>query len=284
MMHGHHGMEMKMISDPDPSKGILLTPGERADIVFTPNERRLELEWHDIARGRHTSSYDDAGNVVLGHLHNDGHLPPETMLRLKTKGHKHAESEYIPPANLSDIEPIDATNAPRLPVMFGHTNPDADGNIRFFAQMKNGMPLPFDQITPDDAPSANVGDYRVIEVNNMTGGIHNFHLHGFVFQLIETQYIDMDNPENNRTGPAPYLENKDTIQLPPRPGARGRSRSVTRLALHVDDTGREGQIAAHGREPGEETSGGWLFHCHLLEHSAKGMASYLQVFDPAQED
>jgi len=52
-----------------------------------------------------------------------------------------------------------------------------------------------------------------------------------------------------------------------------------RLALEVSDEGREGQIAASGKEPGNDTSGGWLFHCHILEHSAKEMMSFLQVLE-----
>jgi len=65
--------------------------------------------------------------------------------------------------------------------------------------------------------------------------------------------------------------------LPLRPGAFRRSRTITRLAVKFDDTGREGQIDAFGKIPGFGTSGGWLFHCHLLEHSALGMSSFLQV-------
>jgi FtsP/CotA-like multicopper oxidase with cupredoxin domain len=63
-----HGEQM--ISDQDPSKGILLTPGERADVVFTPNgEGPVYVEWHDIARGRHTASYRWDGTIGLGHEH-----------------------------------------------------------------------------------------------------------------------------------------------------------------------------------------------------------------------
>lgn len=281
--NGGHGMEMMpmMMSDPDISKGILLTPGERADVVFTPRGEEVILEWHDLARGRHNASYAEDGSIAVSHAHNDGMAQPQTLMTFKTYGGRRAnELDYVPPAFLSDIEVIDATTAQTLPVMFGHTAPDENGDVTFFSQMKNGMPLPFAAVTAADAPTANVGDYRMIEVNNMTGGHHNFHIHGFVFQHVETQYIDMDNPHNNRTVPAARIENKDTILIPSRPGARGRSRTVTRLAMLVDDEGREGQIAASGKEPGEHTSGGWLFHCHILEHSARGMMSFLQVLQP----
>ena len=53
-----------------------------------------------------------------------------------------------------------------------------------------------------------------------------------------------------------------------------------RLVTKFDDTGRKGQAAAFGKVPGTNTSGGWVFHCHILEHSARGMMSFLQVKNP----
>lgn len=141
------------------------------------------------------------------------------------------------------------------------------------------VPLPFPILTAADAPVARVGETRIIVVNNLTGGDHNFHLHGFVMQPIETQYIDLDNPANNETVPAPYLENKDTVYVPRRRGAKGRSRNIVRLAVKIDDTGREGRITASGKTPTATTSGGWAFHCHIDEHAARGMLAFLQVVD-----
>ena len=101
-----------------------------------------------------------------------------------------------------------------------------------------------------------------------------------MFQPIETEYIDMDTPANNYTVPAAYLEEKDTIILPRRTGmTKGRSKTISRLAIRFSDEGREGQIVASGKMPTSTTSGGWLFHCHLLDHGARGMANFLQIFD-----
>ncbi len=267
-----------MISDPDITKGLLLSPAERADIVFTPMVNdSIVIEWHDIARGRHSASYDSTGAIALGHDHHDGHHPPQTLAVLYLDGT--SDSEYIPPTSLRSINKISADGAAKIPVMFGHSLPDSAGNVTFFAQMKDGKPLPMDKVTPEDAPKVNIGDVRIWEVNNMTGGMHNFHSHGFHFQLIETEYLDMDNPASNRVVPAEYLEDKDTILLFARPGAKGRSRTITRLAVWFDDAGREAQIVAEGKEPTASSSGGWLFHCHILEHAARGMMSFLQVID-----
>lgn len=269
------GAEM---SDPDPSKGLLLTPGERADVVFTPATGKIPVEWHDFPRGRHSAFYLPDGSIGLGHAHMDGRLPSETLLTLKTTA-SDSNGGYVPPAALRTIPAVDTGGATPITSLFGHTPPNAGGDITFFAQMKNGMPLPFNSVTPSDAPTLSVGDTAIWEVHNLTAGHHNFHLHGFTFQLIETQFIDMDTPDNNGVVPAPFLEDKDTIFLPRRTGAKGRSRTIIRLAVRIDDAGREGQVEASGKVPGVDTSGGWLFHCHLLEHAARGMMSFLQVVD-----
>lgn len=267
-----------MVSNPDPSQGLLLTPGERADVIFTPHGRGLiRMMWHDIPRGHHTATYADDGSIALGHGHNDGMSPPQTLMTFRAVGH--SGPEFIPPAELRDIEPIDTTDAAPLPLMFGHTPPNLDGDVTFFVQMKDGAPLPYPQVQPEDAPTVHVGDTRIWQVMNMTGGDHNFHPHGFMFQLLETEYVDMDTPENNYVVPAPYLEDKDTIRLPRRPGAMGRSRTITRLAVHFDDRGRDGQTTAFGKEPSPGHSGGWFVHCHLLEHADRGMMTFLQVLD-----
>jgi FtsP/CotA-like multicopper oxidase with cupredoxin domain len=269
----------KIISNPDPAKGLLLTPGERADIVFAPKARKIPIEWHDFHRGRHTVFYKKDGTIGLGHNDkNDGDRKPRRLLTLIANGPSF-EGDYSPPAKLRTITPVDVTktNPVTITSMFGHTFPDEKGDVTFFMQMKDGMPLPFQSVMPQDAPTVKVGDTVIWEVHNLAGGAHNFHLHGFTFQLLETEFLDMDTPENNRVVPAPYLEDKDTIFLPGRTGARGKSRTITRLALTIDDAGREGQIVAYGKAPSTDLSGGWVVHCHLLEHSSRGMMSFLQV-------
>ena len=122
--------------------------------------------------------------------------------------------------------------------------------------------------------------YHLVEskVRNLTGSHHNFHTHGFAFQHFQTELVDLDNPANNRIIRETHLENRDTVFLVRRPGTvPGRSWSITRLVTRFDDAGREGQIFAGGKVPTATTSGGWLLHCHVLEHSARGMMSFFQV-------
>jgi FtsP/CotA-like multicopper oxidase with cupredoxin domain len=277
--------------DLDRSRGLILTPGERADLVFTPRHGEdFELEWHDIDRGRHEVSYAPSGAIMISDAPDDGLRPTRTLMNIRSRGKPNSE-EYLPPGHLRNIPMIDVsglTSADKFRYLFGHgpANP-ATGNVMFFIQTHNGMPppmggipLPFPVVTPADAVDVTVGDTKIWEVVNMSGGDHNFHTHGFQFQLLEVEYRDMDDPGNNRVEPAAYLEDKDTHIIPKRPGAFGRSQTISRFAVHFDDTGREGQAEAFGKIPTETTSGGWLVHCHILEHSAGGMMSFFEVFNP----
>lgn len=268
------------VSNPDLTRGVILSPGERAEIVWTPlgnPSTSVNVEWHDHARGLHTVAKQ--GNVlVLTHNHNEGTRLPIKIMQVDVQAGIANPTPWVPPATLRPVTPINYTNAAMIPVMFGHGLPTASGDVTFFAAMKNGSPLPFAKVTPADAPTVRPNDIRIFNVVNMTGADHPFHVHGFFFQPIDTQYVDMDNPQNNRTVPYPMVENKDVVIIPKRPGlVRGRSRTVMRLAVKFDDTGRQGQIFASNKVPTGTTSGGWLFHCHVLEHSARGMMSFLQV-------
>ena len=224
---------------------------------------------------------------MLSHAHGDGHAPKEVLMTFESIGGGNKGEAYIPPANLRDITELAPDVTTPLQLRFGHSQPDTDGYIKFFVQMvPNGMggmmPKPFPAVTPEIAYDLEVGKTYIWETWNMTGGIHNFHPHGFAVQLIETEYVDMDNPDNNYVVPAPYLEWKDTVAMPARPGAAMRSRTVQRFAMKIDDTGREGQVAASGKVPTEDESGGWLLHCHINEHSRNGMGTFFEVIEPAE--
>ena len=271
---------IQLVSDPNPAQGVLLAPGERADIVFTPMSKpgsTIPLVWHDIQHGMHAVAKSGTG-LVLGHSHYDGTRRPETLMQIKVKAGVTNPSVYVPPAVLRPARPINVTNAQKIMVMFGHSLPAPNGDVTAFAAMKAGKPLPFPMVTAADAPTVKVGEVRIWEVVNMTGADHPFHAHGFFFQPIEVTYIDDQNPSRNKTVKFPFVEDKDVVIVPRRPGlVRGKSRTILRAAVKFDDTGRKGQIEAYGKDPKPGLSGGWLFHCHVLEHAAIGMMSFVQV-------
>ncbi len=269
-------------SDPDPTTGLLLTPAERADIIFfpVPGElgEALHFEWHDTQRGRHSVEFLADGTVALAHNVPDGSRSSELYGVIQLFGDS-TQTEYQPPATLRSAEAIDTTGAKVLSLTLGHTFPDwHTGEVTFFIQAPG---KPFAALTPSDAHTISAGGTYIWEVKNLTGGHHNFHTHGWSFQHIETEFVDLahpDDPQLNFIEPATHLENKDTFLVKRRPGiVPGESFSIARFAVTFDEAGREGQIDADGKVPTADRSGGWLAHCHVLEHAARGMMTFFQV-------
>lgn len=267
----------KLISDPDRNLGILLGPGERAEVVFTPlTSGPVTVEWHDLHRGRH-SLVQNGPNWMIGHLHADGEGQELPLMTANVAAGQNPQT-WIPPQSLRPVTPIQFdANTPLMMVMLGHGLPDAQGEVPMFAAMKSGAPLPFPKVTSADAMKVKVGDTRVWMVMNMGGADHPFHAHGWFFQPISLMYQDDNDPTKNKMMMFPTREWKDTIIVPKRPGAKGSSRTMLRAAVKFDDTGRVGQVYAAGKTPSATKSGGWLFHCHIMEHSAKGMMSFFEV-------
>lgn len=85
--------------------------------------------------------------------------------------------------------------------------------------------------------SASVGETLRIAMINETAWPHAMHLHGHHFRRIET---------DGRTGPL-----RDTLLV---------------------DRNETGEIAFVADNPGD-----WLLHCHMLEHSAGGMMTWIRV-------
>lgn len=284
-----HPLEIQPVTttpEPDNSKGILLTPGERADFIVIPDsltENQVEFTWYDWARGRHANQLVAGPVIEIDDDPMDGLYPPITMMNIGLIGSTVTDPSYSPTENLTTITPIVYAGEPVIMPRFGHGPPNpATGDITFFAWAIPPPPMlipkPFPIFDPSLAPDVSPNDVRVIAVVNLSGGDHNFHIHGFQFQLINYQFVDMNTPANNEIIPAQYLEFKDTIFVPKRTGAGGgNSLTITRLAIKFSDTGREGQIFASGKVQTNTTSGGWVFHCHILEHVNRGMMGFIEV-------
>ncbi|MGH7859474.1 MAG: multicopper oxidase family protein, partial [Candidatus Binatia bacterium] len=286
------------VSDNDASHGVLATPGERVDVVLTPageSGALLPVEWHDWGRGRHFYYKQADGEIALFHVHGAyPSLPPEKLFDLQLTGDPQA-SDYTLPNPLGDLTPLDTTNAQVLKLTMGHGNPNADGDISFWMQEKDGTPLPFPLVGSADANQATVGQTAIWEVKNTAHGDHNFHTHGFMFQPLSIEYVSCD-PSLNRIETFDAVEEKDTIRIPgpPMPActgtcggptecpicAPGTAYTILRAAVRFDDAGREHDIEAYGKFPQPDRSGGWMIHCHLLEHAESGMMTYFELRKP----
>lgn len=274
----------RRMSEPDADSGPILVPGERAEVVITPRGEpgdEIEVQWHDFPRGRHAVTTAPDGSFEYGHNVNHGKAQPEALFRLRVTAATAKYREYVPPSPLRRIKPLDVGQAPTVTIPFGHTEPDRTGNAVFFNAMQGETPVPFDEMTSADAPDVEVGRTYILAVENLTKMDHPVHLHGFFFQPLELEYVDPDNPRTDRVLPFLGRENKDTIRLPAAPGAHEGSgaKTILRLAVRFDDEGREGEVEAFGKTPRDGKSGGWVLHCHNLEHADKGMMTFLELRD-----
>jgi len=267
-------------------RGILLVPGERGQYIFTPwgaEGRLMPVDQWDWSRGDHVAFYKPDGTIGLGDDPLDGFKDTVNYFKMQLVGPDPGAPYYTPPVVLdpSNYTPLQLADVDKtVTITLGHAPPDAAGDVTFFAQVNGSGPVPMGKMTSLDAFDFDIGDTVLWEIKNLTHGDHPFHTHGFAFQWYETQYFDMVTPENNFTEFPTVLENKDTVLVPARPGAMGSSNTVLRALMYIDDTGREGELAAAGRWPTATESGGYLFHCHILEHAARGMMGFFEVFDP----
>lgn len=261
-------------------QGYLLSPGERADLVFTPTGTDpIPLTWVSFDRGLHQASID-GGEVSLTYVHDLSHRPPRTLLTFLPSGPDDGPA-YAPPASLRDIAEIDTAGARTIEVVLDHGPPGADGAVTFTVAVDGAPPAPFVDLGPAAAPSVAPGETVVWEVHNRTKADLSFHTQGFVFQPLSVTYRDLDDTRLNYRVERRYLEERDTARLPKRDGnGGGRSWTASHFAQRFDDTGRPEQIAAWGRTPEAGRSGGWLFGSRILEHAAAGSRGFVQVGAP----
>lgn len=86
--HGPDELEEATVANfnltPYPPSRVLLTPGERADLIVVPDGGdQIDFVWHDFKRGIQKADRTSAGTLRLSHdPDRDGKRPPETLLSL----------------------------------------------------------------------------------------------------------------------------------------------------------------------------------------------------------
>lgn len=91
------------------------------------------------------------------------------------------------------------------------------------------------------AEAVGAGELQIWDIVDETKMDHRFHLHGFFFQLLQVN-----------SSPPRHLSWEDTLNVP--------DRGWVRIASLPDDR-----------------PGGWMYHCHILEHHAAGMMASFEV-------
>jgi FtsP/CotA-like multicopper oxidase with cupredoxin domain len=127
------------------------------------------------------------------------------------------------------------------PLVTGPVVPNREVRLGFSLGLKHGVEFNINREQHHHAEAVRVGELQVWDVVNRSPVHHPFHLHGFFFQVLEV----------NGTAPS-FLSWEDTISVP----AFGR----VRIAWMPDDR-----------------PGGWMYHCHILEHHAAGMMAHFEV-------
>ncbi|MCC6317377.1 MAG: multicopper oxidase family protein [Gemmatimonadaceae bacterium] len=136
------------------------------------------------------------------------------------------------------------------PLVRGPVTPNRTIRLGFGLGTKHGVEFNIDHKQHDHAEPVRIGDLQVWDVVNRSPVHHPFHLHGYFFQILAV---------NGK--PTDKLSWEDTVNV----SAWGS----VRLAWLPDDR-----------------PGGWMYHCHILEHHAAGMMSHFEVVrdDRAQQE
>ena len=164
------------------SEVLLLTPGQRADVLVTPRgeaDTTLALRWIPYDRGFGSYEFRPEEDIMTIRLTADDPIidPPAGL-----------------PAILRNIEALDTTTFTSRALQL--TQDTVDGRLI----------LGIDNIPSWDAEPlhARIGDTEIWTVTNAMAWDHPFHLHGFFFQAVD--------PLTN--APVLPLEWRDTINVP----------------------------------------------------------------------
>ncbi|MEO6831876.1 MAG: multicopper oxidase family protein [Chitinophagaceae bacterium] len=170
-----------LLEEPRMVTEILITPGERVDIVAGPFKSGDHFEIEALPYNRVTMLR--AKKRIYGHVRIDA---PK-------------ESTAFVPNQLRRIEPIAPQDARVTRKVKLSVGPNLKRGLDFLVN---------DKLHSNDLP-VRVDELQVWEISNSSRMDHPFHLHGFFFQLLEM----------NGKAPA-YKAWKDTLNLPPRSKAK----------------------------------------------------------------
>jgi FtsP/CotA-like multicopper oxidase with cupredoxin domain len=212
-----------LMAHPVETNTLVLAAGERADVFITPRaapdtELRVMARLFDRGYGSTEARQDEA---LFTLVMNDRPAPPAMPV----------------PKTSRVIAPIPQAGATAVPINFGITQ-SPQGRFEYTLNGKTfGEALPID---------ARVGETQIWTITNDTPWSHPVHLHGFFFQVLDT------NGE-----PVQPLEWKDTVSVP--------YKKTLKLIVRFED------------RPGM-----WMYHCHILDHAEGGLMSAVRLTRPGE--
>ncbi|WP_170064209.1 multicopper oxidase family protein [Halomonas heilongjiangensis] len=263
------GTDGGLLEQPRSLEELLLTPGERADLLVRISEQggeRFVLASHPYERGwmgARPAHLDEVAPLLTIHTREADVLPavilPARLARIEPLGEPAVRRTIALTEVMPDME-HDAGEADAGGTMdhgghggdaggtmdHGGHGGDADGMMSDNGRppvdfLINGRSFAMGEVMFE----GQVGEVEEWEVFNDSHMDHPFHVHGTHFQVIASREADGEWRE------APWLAWKDTVNLAP------NQRLRLRLVF---------------REPGD-----WLFHCHIIEHEELGMMAAIRI-------
>lgn len=187
----------------------------------------------------------DRAEIVVGPFAEGETLRLETMPFNRGAFKSHRRAERFATVRVGAAAPSIARMPGRLreiePLVTGPVTPTREVRLGFGLGRKHGVEFNINREQHHHDAPVRVGELQVWDVLNRSPIHHPFHLHGFFFQVLEV------NGE-----PHDRLSWEDTVNVP----SFGR----VRIAWLPDDR-----------------PGGWMYHCHILEHHAAGMMGHFEV-------
>lgn len=183
--------------------------------------------------------------IVVGPFAEGDTMRIETLPFDRGSFKSHKKNECFATVRVGAAAPSITRTPERLrdiePLVAGPVTPNRVVRLGFGLGLTHGIEFNINHEQHHDDEPVRVGELQVWDVINRSPVHHPFHLHGYFFQVLE---VNGKTPD--------YLAWDDTVNVPPF--------GSVRLAWLPDDR-----------------PGGWMYHCHILEHHAAGMMAHFDV-------
>jgi FtsP/CotA-like multicopper oxidase with cupredoxin domain len=187
----------------------------------------------------------DRAELAVGPFAEGETLRVETLPFKRGSFKAHKKPELFATVQVGAAAPSRARLPDRLreiePLVTGPVTPNRDVRLGFSLGLEHGVEFNINREQHHEAEPVRVGELQIWDVLNRSPVHHPFHLHGFFFQVLEV---------NGK--PPDFLSWEDTVNVP--------AFGSVRIAWMPDDR-----------------PGGWMYHCHILEHHAAGMMAHFDV-------
>ncbi len=278
------GSEGGLLPEPAQKTGLVISPGERFDVI---------IDFKGIPLGSEIMMTNDAlapwpnGDPV--------DLPELMLIRVNTRVPAGDPDRTVPPTRLKlPVVPslyISASTPKRDIVLRETMDPVLDEPLEV---RLNGYAF-MDEVTE----KVRAGSTEVWNFINLTEDAHPMHMHLVQFKVLNRQRFDVgryiadwdayvDSGRNPALKPvlddyligspeAPWTEErgyKDTVKAPPSMDPTDNSYSyVTRVAVRFNLPAN----SALDYDPVARSYGKWVYHCHILEHEENEMMRPFEV-------